>query len=123
VAPVAGAETLPELWEQVFVPVRALWIRDAIGLAHPTGGVTLEGAGLVCSTIKPAAGSGDGMVLRCVNSGDVRAAGAWRFAEPVQSAHRTRLDERDPVPLVLEAHGRVVRFTVDPHETSTIVVR
>lgn len=123
VVPVAGAETLPDLWEQVFVPVRALWIRDAIGLAPPTGGVTLEGSGLVYSTIKPSAGPGDGMVLRCVNSGDVRAAGAWRFAEPVQSAHRTRLDEGDPVPLVLEAHGRVVRFSVDPHETSTIVVR
>jgi hypothetical protein len=63
------------------------------------------------------------MALRCVNPTDRRAAGAWRFAEPVQSAHRTRLDEGDPVPLVLEGHGRVVRFTVEPHETSTIVVR
>jgi 2-O-(6-phospho-alpha-D-mannosyl)-D-glycerate hydrolase len=123
VAPVASPEALPELWESVFTPVRGLWIRDAIGLAAPAGGVTLEGAGLVFSTLKPVSGAGEGMVLRCLNPGDVRAAGAWRFAEPVQSAHRTRLDEADPVPLVLEDHGHVVRFTVEPHELSTIVVR
>ena len=83
----------------------------------------LEGAGLAFSTLKPVTGTGEGMVLRCLNPGDTRAAGAWRFAEPVQSAHRTRLDEADPVPLVLEDHGRVVRFSVEPHDTSTIVVR
>ena len=121
VAPFSGPEALPELWETVFVPVRGLWIRDAIGLAAPGGGVTLEGTGLVFSTLKPVVGGG--MALRCVNPTDRRAAGAWRFAEPVQSAHRTRLDEGDPVPLVLEGHGRVVRFTVEPHGTSTIVVR
>lgn len=123
VAPFADADALPELWESVFTPVRGLWIRDAVGLAAPAGGVALEGAGLVFSTLKPAADGAAGMVLRCCNPGDVRAAGAWRFADPVQSAHHTRLDEGDPVPLVLEAHGRVVRFSVEPHETSTIVVR
>jgi hypothetical protein len=122
VAPVASPEALPELWESVFTPVRGLWIRDAIGLAAP-GGVTLEGAGLVFSTLKPLSGAGEGMVLRCLNPGHARAAGAWRFAEPVQSAHRTRLDESEPVPLILEDQGRVVRFSVGPHELSTIVVR
>jgi alpha-mannosidase len=123
VASVAGPEALPELWESVFTPVRGVWIRDAIGLATPAGGVTLEGAGLVFSTLKPVSGAGEGMVLRCLNPSDRRAAGAWRFAEPVQSAHRTRLDEAEPVPLILEDHGHVVRFTVEPHELSTIVVR
>lgn len=123
VAPVASADALPELWETVFAPVRGIWIRDAIGLTAPAGGVTLEGAGLVFSTLKPVAGAGEGMVLRCLNPGGHRAAGAWRFAEPVQSAHRTRLDEGDPVPLVLEDHGHVVRFTLEPHQISTIVVR
>jgi len=123
VAPVAAAEALPEIWESVFTPVRGVWIRDAIGLTAASGAVTLEGAGLVFSTLKPVAGTGEGMVLRCLNPGDTRAAGAWRFAEPVKSAHRTRLDEADPVPLVLEDHGRVVRFSVEPHDTSTIVVR
>ncbi len=122
VAPVAGAEALPELWESVFTPVRGVWIRDAIGIT-PAGGVTLEGAGLVFSSLKPSAGASYGMVLRCLNPGEARAAGAWRFAEPVQSAHRTRLDEAEPVPLVLEDHGHVVRFTVEPHDLSTIVVR
>jgi hypothetical protein len=115
---------LQDLWESVFAAPRGMWIRDAIGLSIPTGGVTLEGAGLVFSTLKPAAGRGDeGMVLRCINPGERRAAGAWRFAEPVRAAYRTRLDEMEPVPLVLEEHGRVIRFTVEPHETATVVVR
>ncbi len=123
VASVPDGDALPGLWESVFVPVRGLWIRDAIGLTAPTGGVTLEGSGLVFSALKPVAGGGDGTVLRCFNPGDSRAAGAWRFADPVRSAHRARLDEGDPVPLVLEDHGRVVRFTVEPRETFTTVVR
>lgn len=123
IAPFGSARSLEEIWESVFTPVRGLWIRDAIGLAAPGGGVTLEGAGLVFSTLKPVAGGGEGLVLRCWNPTDTRAAGAWRFAEPIESAHRTRLDEGDPVPLVLEAHGRVVRFAVEPYATSTIVVR
>lgn len=123
IAPCGSLESLEEIWENVFSPVRGFWIRDAIGLAAPAGGVTLEGAGLVFSTLKPVAGGGEGMVLRCWNPTDTRAAGAWRFAEPVQNAYRTRLDEGDPVPLVLEGHGRVVRFAVEPRATSTIVVR
>jgi len=123
IAPFRSLESLEETWESVFTPVRGLWIRDAIGLAAPGGGITLEGAGLVFSTLKPVAGGDEGTVLRCWNPTDARAAGAWRFAEPVQSAHRTRLDEGDPVPLVLEAHGKVVRFAVEPRATATIVVR
>ena len=123
VSPFTDAGDLPDLWEAVFAPVRGLWIRDAIGLAGPTEAVTLEGAGLVFSALKPVAGGGAGMVLRCFNPGDAPAAGAWRFADPVHSAHRTRLDEADPVPLVLEAHGRIVRFSVEPYATSTIIVR
>jgi hypothetical protein len=63
------------------------------------------------------------MALRCYNPGAARAAGAWRFAQPVNAAFRTRLDERGPVPLVLEEGGRVVRFAAEPHEIVTVVVR
>ena len=57
VVPVAGAEGLGEIWESVFAPVRGLWIRDAVGLAAPGGGVTLEGAGLEFVALKPVAGA------------------------------------------------------------------
>ena len=123
IAPVAAAEALPELWESVFAPVRGMWIRDAVGLVAPGGGVTLEGAGLEFLALKPANGAGEGIVLRCLNPSNQRAAGAWRFTAAVQSAHRTRMDEGEPVPLVLEDSGRVVRFSVEPHGISTIVVR
>jgi alpha-mannosidase len=124
IAPVAPEDVLQDLWESVFAAPRGMWIRDAIGLSVPSGGVTLEGARLVFSTLKPPARRGEeGMVLRCINPDARRAAGAWRFAEPVRAAHRTRLDEQEPVPLVLEEHGRVVRFTVEPYETATVFVR
>ena len=94
-APLAAGDGIPALWESVFTPIHGLWIRDAIGLAPWRGGVTLEGAGLVCSAVKPAQKpGGDDLVLRCYNPDDTPAAGAWRFSDPVRAALRTRLDER-----------------------------
>ncbi len=122
-APLAAGDAIPVLWESVFTPIRALWIRDAIGLAPSRGNITLEGAGLVCSALKPGQGSGGDLVLRCYNPDDTAAAGAWRFSDAVRGAWRTRLDEGEPVPLVLEDGGRVVRFTAGPHEIVTVVVR
>jgi alpha-mannosidase len=123
-APLVAGDAIPALWESVFTPVSALWIRDAIGLTSPRGGITLEGAGLVCSALKPGQESeGGDLVLRCYNPDDTPAAGAWRFTDPVRMAARTRLDEREPAPLVLEDGGRVVRFTAGPHEIVTVVVR
>jgi mannosylglycerate hydrolase len=123
-APLVPGDAIPVVWESVFTPVRALWIRDAIGLTPSRGGVTLEGSGLVHSALKPAQDSdGAALVLRCYNPDDTPAAGAWRFTDPVRAAARTRLDEREPVPLVLEDGGRVVRFTAGPHEIVTVVVR
>ena len=106
--------------------MRGVWLRDAIGLAPPSGGIALEGAGLVFSALKPTQGGrthGDEMALRCYNPGAERAAGAWRLTDPVRAAFRTRLDEQDAVPLVLEDGGRVVRFAAEPHEIVTVVVR
>ena len=93
----------------------------------PIGAViTLEGAGLILSAVKPAyaggSGAGGGLVLRCYNATDGKAAGAWRFGEGVKSAHRVRADERDSVALVLENRGRTVRFVAEPREIVTILV-
>ena len=122
-APLVAGDAIPVLWESVFTPIRALWIRDAIGLTPARASITLEGAGLVISALKPGQGSGGDLVLRCYNPDDTPAAGAWRFDDPVLAAWRTRLDEGDPVPLVLEDGGRVVRFTAAPREIVTVVVR
>jgi mannosylglycerate hydrolase len=122
-APLAASDAIPVLWESVFTPIRALWIRDAMGLAPSRATITLEGTGLVCSAVKPGQGSGGDLVLRCYNPDDTAAAGAWRFGDAVRSAWRTRLDEGEPVPLVLEDGGRVVRFTAGPREIVTVVVR
>ncbi|HMA44803.1 MAG TPA: glycosyl hydrolase-related protein [Gemmatimonadales bacterium] len=124
-APLAPGETIPPLWESVFTPVRGLWIRDAIGggITPHRAGITLDGAGLVFSTMKPGEGDLGDVVLRCYNPDDRPVAGAWRFGAPVSAAFRTRLDEREPVPLVLEDGGRVVRFTAGPNEIVTVMVR
>lgn len=124
-APLAPGESIPSLWESVFTPVRGLWIRDALGggATPHRAGITLDGTGLVFSALKPGEGDPRDVVLRCYNPDDRPVAGAWRFSTPVTAAFRTRLDEREPVPLVLEDGGRVVRFTAGPCEIVTVMVR
>ena len=75
------------------------------------------------STMKPGEENPRDVVLRCYNPEDRPVAGAWRFGVPVSAAFRTRLDEREPVPLILEDGGRVVRFTAEPREIVTVMVR
>jgi len=89
----------------------------------PAGGITLEGAGLVFSALKPAHGRGEELVLRCYNPTAERRAGAWRLGAAARAAYRARLDERDAMPVVLDDGGRVVRFSAEPHEIVTVVVR
>jgi alpha-mannosidase len=124
-APLAPGESIPALWESVFTPVRGLWIRDAVGggPAPRRAGITLDGTGLVFSALKPGEADARDVVLRCYNPDDRPVAGAWRFAVPVSAAFRVRLDEQEPVPLVLEDRGRVVRFTAGPREIVTVMVR
>ena len=115
---------MPAMWESVFAPLRGVWVRDAVDLVVPAGGITLEGAGLVFSALKPAhAGRGDEIVLRCYNPAAERRAGAWRLTEAARAAYRARLDERDAMPLVLDDGGHVVRFIAEPHEIVTVMVR
>ncbi|PYP60704.1 MAG: hypothetical protein DMD44_01595 [Gemmatimonadetes bacterium] len=125
-APVSQAEldrgdVIPALWEDAFVPLRGFWLRDAVDAAVAPVDVVLEGSGLVLSAVKPAQ-QGSPLVLRCYNATGRAAAGAWRFAEGVKSAHRVRADERESTALVLEGRGKVVRFTAEPHEVVTILV-
>ncbi len=126
VAPVSQAEVeqggaLAALWEDMFLPLRGFWLRDAVALAPAPLEVALEGAGLVVSAVKPAQ-AGSPMVLRCYNATSRKVAGAWRFGDGVKSAHRVRADERESLALVLEGRGQRVRFVAGPHEIVTILV-
>jgi alpha-mannosidase len=126
VAPVSQAEVergdaLPALWEDVFLPLRGFWLRDAVELVPTAIDIALEGTGLVLSAVKLAQ-QGSPLVLRCYNATDRKTAGAWRFGESVKSAHRVRADERESVALVLEGRGKTVRFVAEPHEIVTILV-
>jgi len=124
--PVSQAElergdVIPTLWEDAFLPLRGFWLRDAVDVAVAPVDVALEGSGLVLSAVKPAQ-QGSPLVLRCYNATGRAAAGAWRFADGVKSAHRVRADERESTALVLEGRGKVVRFTAEPYELVTILV-
>jgi alpha-mannosidase len=125
-APVSAGELergdiVPELWEDAFLPIQGIWLRDAGALTPAPADITLEGTGLVLSAVKPAQ-AGSPMVLRCHNTGGRKAAGAWRFGDGIKNAHRVRADERESVALVLEQRGRAVRFVAEPHEIVTILV-
>jgi len=120
-AEVERGDILPHLWEDAFLPLNALWLRDATSLTPAPLEIMLEGQGLVFSAVKPAQ-VGSPMVLRCYNATDRKAAGAWRFGSGVKTAHRVRADEREAVALVLEQRGNVVRFVAEPHEIVSIMV-
>ena len=125
-APVTSADlergdVLPGLWEDAFLPLQPLWLRDAAALIEARHDIRLEGAGLVFSSLKPAH-AGSPIVLRCYNTTDRKTAGAWRFGQGVKTAHRVRADEHEAVALVLEQRGNVVRFVAEPHEIVSILV-
>jgi alpha-mannosidase len=112
---------LPELWEDAFLPLHGVWLRDAAALAPAPTTIALEGSGLVFSALKPAQ-IGSPAALRCYNATGRKVSGAWRFGHGVKTAHRVRADEREAVALVLEQRGNVVRFVAEPHEIVTILV-
>jgi len=124
VADLERGDFLPQLWEDAFLPLTGLWLRDAAGLTPTLPApvdIVLEGTGLVFSALKPAQ-IGSPMVLRCYNATNRKAAGAWRFGEGIKTAHRVRADEREAVALILEQRGRIVRFVAEPHEIVSILV-
>jgi 2-O-(6-phospho-alpha-D-mannosyl)-D-glycerate hydrolase len=112
---------LPELWEDVFLPVQGVWLRQASPLSLEPIDLHLEGDGLVFSGLKPAE-RGSGMVLRCYNATSRPAVGAWHFGSPVTGAQRARADEHPLHEIRLGEAGRIVPFHADPHEIVTIMV-
>jgi len=126
IAPVTQQElesgtAVPELWEDLFLPVRAVWLRQASPLAPADIDVRLEGYGLVFSSMKPAE-EGESIVLRCYNATAQPTAGLWHFAQPVSSARRARADERSLHEIRLGEGGRIVPFHAAPNEIVTIMV-
>jgi alpha-mannosidase len=109
------------LWEDAFLPVQGIWLRQATRLAVEPIDVRLEGDGLVFSGLKPAE-RGGGMVLRCYNATGQPTAGAWHFGAAVTSAHRARADERQLHEIRLGEGGRFVPFHAAAHEIVTIMV-
>lgn len=116
-----GGTAVPELWEELYLPVRGVWLRQASPLSPAPIDVRLEGYGLVFSGVKPPE-QGEGMVLRCYNATARPTAGLWHFAEPVSSARRARADERALHDIRLGDGGRIVPFHAAAHEIVTIMV-
>ncbi len=91
-ADLAEPDRLERLWEDLFVPPHAYWIRDSTaGQVGAGGAVELEGHGLVFSACVSGNEPGE-LVLRCFNQLDLPVKGAWRFTRPVARARRIRAD-------------------------------
>jgi hypothetical protein len=126
VVPVTGPEVrtgtaLPELWEDVFRPPRARWLRQATPLADPGLDIRLEGAGLVFSGAKPPE-EGAGLILRCWNATGATVAGTWWAGFPLSRAAVLRADERAARELTLSADGRSVRFEAGARAMVTLLL-
>ena len=114
-APLAG------LWEEAFLPPRAIWLRQATELDLPAPDLRLEGEGLVFSSLKPAA-AGLGVVIRCYNATGGEVEGRIELGAPIAAAARVRADEREPQPLALGARRTSIRFDAGPHEIVTLLL-
>jgi mannosylglycerate hydrolase len=126
IAPVCQADLeqgtrLAELWEDAFLPIQAIWLRQATPLSLASIDITLEGENLVFSGLKPAE-RGQAMVLRCYNAGAKPTSGAWRFGTPITKAQRARADEHQLHEIRLGDGGRALPFHAAPHEIVTIMV-
>jgi alpha-mannosidase len=110
-----------DLWEDAFLPPRAVWLRQATRLDLPPIDVRLEGEGLVFSSLKPAR-DGSGVVLRCYNAGGSEVAGRVALGEPVTGAAKVRADETEPRPLPLGRDSASVGFTAGPHEIVSLLL-
>jgi alpha-mannosidase len=127
ICPVSGpaietGTTLPTIWEDLFLPPRAVWLRQASPLEMAPIECTLSGEGIVFSALKPAE-RGEGVVLRCYNARPMAASGSCRLSVPLASAERTRADERDPVDVPVERDRRTVHFRAEGHEIVTLILR
>ena len=124
VVPVGAGElqagsALPELWEEVFLPPQALWLRQATPLQAPEIDLHLEGAGLVLSSVKPAVAA-PGLVLRCYNARAEPVEGCWRLGRASSGAQLVRADERGGRDLLLADGGRSIPFRAGPRAIVTV---
>ena len=113
--------TLPELWEDVFLPPRAVWLRQATALRLADITVELEGPGLVLSAVKPSE-DGEAIVLRCYNARGEPVEGRWRLGRAAARAVLQRSDERGGRELPLGEGGRIIPFRAGPHALVTIAL-
>jgi alpha-mannosidase len=116
-----AGDALPELWEDLFVPIRPVWLRQASPLSFPPVDVRLEGSGLVFSSLKPGEQEA-ALVLRCYNATGSPTVGTWHFGSPVRSARRARADEQVLYEIRLEEGSRSVPFHAAAHEIVTVMV-
>jgi mannosylglycerate hydrolase len=114
-SPDPSPATLARDWEDLFLPTRAVWVRQSLGLAPVEGGLELRGDDLVFSAFKPSA-DGRSVILRCFNPGDRPAAGVVAFDAPVGAVVRVTADEREAEPASLAANRRQVSLALAPGE-------
>ena len=114
--------SLERLWEDAFLAPQCTFIRDFVGELSALGaiGMTLEGDGLVFTSLKPAE-SGTGVVLRCYNSEPASVAGRWLFHSGVRSAFRLRTDET-VIERIELADSHVVAFVAPSHGIVTVLI-
>jgi alpha-mannosidase len=117
--PEAPPPALARMWEDLFLPPRALWLRQSLGIDPAASDLRLLGDDLVFSALKPA-GDGEGIVLRCYNPGAHPAAGAVLLGAPVRRAARLAADERELGELPLAADGRSVTLSLAAGEILTL---
>ena len=80
--------------------------------------ITLEGAGLVLSALKPAA-TGTGTIVRVLNPSDKARDATLRIAGPFVGAHAVRLDE-SPCDEPVDREADTLRFPVPPHALRSV---
>lgn len=117
----AGEDQLARTWEDLFLPPRAVWLRQCVGLDLADVDVRLEGRGLVFSALKPAQ-DGSAIVVRCYNPGARAVEGTLRLGREVTGAARVRADEREPESLPLDPGGQSLRFRARAGEVVTIAL-
>lgn len=114
------AARLQQSWENLFLPLKAMWSRDWNGRASPSPGIELEGEGLVLSAVKPAE-PGNGMMIRCYNLTSLPTDGRMTFGFPIRRARQVRADETTVTELSVE-NQNAVRFTVPARGIFSVVV-
>jgi hypothetical protein len=110
---------LQKSWEELFLPLRAAWIRDWNGKSLPHPGLELAG-GVVLSSVLPATRS-EGIIVRCYNLHDESTPGVLLCSFGVVRAQLVRADETvlEEIPVTDQGIG----FTARAREIISILIR